>query len=145
MGSFGPTEDIVFLRGSQLARKLGIPRIYVSANSGARIGLADEIMSTFRIAWKNEKQQGFDYLYLDEDDYKLLNKDLNRPSVTAIPVLVGNSVRYKLTSVIGQQHGLGVENLHGSGEIAGETSIAYRDIFTITLVTCRSVGILLLI
>jgi acetyl-CoA carboxylase/biotin carboxylase 1 len=143
MGSFGPTEDLVFLRASKLARKLGIPRIYVSANSGARIGLADEVMSIFKISWKNEneKQKGFDYLYLDEEDYNNLNKDKNRPSVTATPVSVKNTIRYKLTSVIGRQHGLGVENLHGSGEIAGETSVAYREIFTITLVTCRSVGI----
>jgi acetyl-CoA carboxylase/biotin carboxylase 1 len=38
-------------------------------------------------------------------------------------------------------HGLGVECLKGSGLIAGETSRAYDDIFTITLVTARSVGI----
>ena len=37
--------------------------------------------------------------------------------------------------------GLGVENLKGSGLIAGETSRAYDEIFTVTLVTGRSVGI----
>jgi len=36
---------------------------------------------------------------------------------------------------------LGVECLRGSGLIAGSTSKAYEDIFTLTLVTCRSVGI----
>jgi acetyl-CoA carboxylase / biotin carboxylase 1 len=40
-----------------------------------------------------------------------------------------------------QIDGLGVENLKGSGLIAGETSRAYDKIFTITLVTGRSVGI----
>ena len=34
-----------------------------------------------------------------------------------------------------------MENLSGSGLIAGETSLAYEEIFTITLVTGRSVGI----
>lgn len=34
-----------------------------------------------------------------------------------------------------------MESLKGSGLIAGETSRAYDDIFTITLVTARSVGI----
>lgn len=38
IGSFGPKEDIVFCLASELARKLKIPRIYISANSGARIG-----------------------------------------------------------------------------------------------------------
>ncbi|KAG8760233.1 acetyl-coenzyme-A carboxylase [Serendipita sp. 396] len=49
--------------------------------------------------------------------------------------------RYKITDIIGLQDGLGVECLKGSGLIAGETSRAYDDIFTITLVTARSVGI----
>lgn len=34
----------------------------------------------------------------------------------------------------GMKHGLGVENLAGSGMIAGETSQAYQDTFTISLV-----------
>lgn len=38
IGSFGPKEDIVFNLASQLSRKLKIPRIYIAANSGARIG-----------------------------------------------------------------------------------------------------------
>jgi acetyl-CoA carboxylase/biotin carboxylase 1 len=48
--------------------------------------------------------------------------------------------RFKITTIIGAEDGLGVESLRGSGLIAGETSRAYEDIFTITLVTCRSVG-----
>jgi acetyl-CoA carboxylase/biotin carboxylase 1 len=47
----------------------------------------------------------------------------------------------EITDVIGKQHGIGVENLQGSGLIAGETSIAYRETFTLTIVTGRSVGI----
>lgn len=43
IGSFGPKEDEVFYRASEKARQLGIPRIYFSANSGARIGLAEEV------------------------------------------------------------------------------------------------------
>ena len=38
IGSFGPREDLLFKEASVLARKLGIPRIYLAANSGARIG-----------------------------------------------------------------------------------------------------------
>jgi acetyl-CoA carboxylase/biotin carboxylase 1 len=46
-----------------------------------------------------------------------------------------------ITDIIGRRHGLGVENLQGSGMIAGETSLANEDIFTLTLVTGRTVGI----
>ncbi|KAK5239368.1 acetyl-coenzyme-A carboxylase, partial [Exophiala xenobiotica] len=46
-----------------------------------------------------------------------------------------------ITTIVGAKDGLGVECLQGSGLIAGATSKAYEDIFTITLVTCRSVGI----
>ncbi len=143
MGSFGPTEDLVFLKASQFARRLGIPRIYISANSGARIGLADEVLAKFKIAWsvENDPQKGFDYLYLEESDFIRLNADTSKPSVDAERMVVGNETRYKLSAIIGHQHGIGVENLHGSGEIAGETSASYKDNFTITLVTCRSVGI----
>ena len=42
---------------------------------------------------------------------------------------------------LGSQDGLGVKSLRGSGLIAGGTSRAYNDIFAITLVTARSVGI----
>lgn len=51
IGSFGPQEDLLFLRVSELARAEGIPRIYVAANSGARIGLAEEIKHMFQVAW----------------------------------------------------------------------------------------------
>ena len=42
-GSFGPEEDLMILAASRLARQEGIPRIYLAANSGARIGLANEV------------------------------------------------------------------------------------------------------
>ena len=51
LGSFGPQEDVLFLKASELSRAEGIPRIYIAANSGARIGLADEIKHMFQVAW----------------------------------------------------------------------------------------------
>lgn len=48
---------------------------------------------------------------------------------------------YKITTIIGAQIGLGVENLCGSGAIAGETARAYKSTFTITFCSGRSVGI----
>ncbi|KAH6585272.1 hypothetical protein BASA61_006947 [Batrachochytrium salamandrivorans] len=147
IGSFGPTEDLVFFKASEYARNKGLPRIYISANSGARIGLADEVASRFQIAWKDpaNPNKGFDYLFLSEADYEALKRDSaskrQPPTVEADRIVVDGVVRYKLTTVIGQTHGIGVENLRGSGMIAGETSRAYEEIFTLTLVTCRSVGI----
>ncbi|KAJ3885863.1 acetyl-CoA carboxylase [Lentinula edodes] len=41
IGSFGPMEDQFFYLVTQYARELGLPRIYLSANSGARIGLGE--------------------------------------------------------------------------------------------------------
>ncbi|MGH0188088.1 UNVERIFIED_CONTAM: hypothetical protein FKN15_028037 [Acipenser sinensis] len=48
---------------------------------------------------------------------------------------------YKITDIIGKEEGLGVENLRGSGMIAGESSLAYEEIITMNLVTCRAIGI----
>jgi acetyl-CoA carboxylase/biotin carboxylase 1 len=142
IGSFGPQEDNFFQKCSELARKHGIPRIYLSANSGARIGLAEELIPHFSVAWKNasKPEAGFEYLYLTPDKYKHF-VDGKRKDVICEKVNDDGEERYKITTIIGQEDGLGVESLRGSGLIAGETSRAYEDIFTITLVTCRSVGI----
>lgn len=42
--------------------------------------------------------------------------------------------RYRITDIIGKDEGLGVENLKGSGMIAGESSLAYEEIITMNLV-----------
>jgi acetyl-CoA carboxylase carboxyltransferase component len=49
--------------------------------------------------------------------------------------------RYKISYIIGQEDGIGVECLSGSGMIAGETSQAYNEIITMSMVTCTAVGI----
>lgn len=152
IGSFGVEEDEVFERASVLARERGIPRLYLSANSGARIGLAEEVMRVFRVGWEEEgkPESGVSYLYLTPEDYTALGGEGNASvNVERREVVVGREeggeevkeTRYVITDVIGRQDGLGVENLRGSGRIAGETSRAYEDIFTATLVSCRSVGI----
>ncbi|KAG5984994.1 Acetyl-CoA carboxylase [Claviceps digitariae] len=138
IGSFGPKEDNFFHKCTELARKLGIPRIYLSANSGARLGLADELMPYFKVAWNNPEKQdaGFRYLYLDEK-----TKDKFKDEVITEEVTEDGETRHKILTIVGREDGLGVECLRGSGLIAGATSRAYNDIFTVTLVTCRSVGI----
>ena len=144
IGSFGPAEDKYFFKVTELARRLGIPRIYLSANSGARIGIAEELIPLFSVAWKDASQptKGFDYLYLTEDVHRQL-EEAGRNEVITERIVENGEVRHKITTIIGAQDGLGVECLRGSGLIAGATSRAYEDIFTITLVTCRSVGMFL--
>ena len=66
--------------------------------------------------------------------------DAGRGEVITDRIVENGEIRHKMTTIIGAQDGLGVECLRGSGLIAGATSRAYDDIFTITLVTCRSVG-----
>ncbi|XP_033618806.1 acetyl-CoA carboxylase 1 isoform X6 [Fukomys damarensis] len=140
IGSFGPQEDLLFLRASELARAEGIPRIYVAANSGARIGLAEEIRHMFHVAWVDPEDpyKGYKYLYLTPQDYKRVSA-LN--SVHCEHVEDEGESRYKITDIIGKEEGLGTENLRGSGMIAGESSLAYDEIITISLVTCRAIGI----
>lgn len=36
---------------TELACEKGWPRLYISANSGARLGLAEEIRNLFQVAW----------------------------------------------------------------------------------------------
>ncbi|KYN07737.1 Acetyl-CoA carboxylase 1 [Cyphomyrmex costatus] len=141
IGSFGTREDLVFCRASERARQLGCPRIYFSANSGARLGLAEEVKALFRIAWEdeNEPEKGFKYIYLTPDDYARL-APLNSVKASLIEDPAGES-RYKITDIIGKDDNLGVENLKYAGLIAGETSKAYNETITISIVSCRTIGI----
>lgn len=136
-GSFGTREDVVFKLASVFARKRRIPRLYMAANSGARIGLAEEIKKTFKVAFKNPSnpESGFDFLYVTKSDYECLG--LARKELIAVPATVNGEKVFKITDIIGSEPDLGVENLKGSGMIAGETSSAYSDIFTLTIVLGR--------
>nr|XP_018903562.1 PREDICTED: acetyl-CoA carboxylase isoform X3 [Bemisia tabaci] len=140
IGSFGPEEDLVFDLASKIARQRKIPRIYIAANSGARIGLAEEVKSLFRVAWEDpdEPDKGFKYLYLSTEDFTKIS---SCNSVHAILIEDEGEARYKITDIIGKEDGLGVENLRYAGMIAGETSEAYREIVTISMVSCRAIGI----
>lgn len=134
-GSFGVEEDEFFYKASKMARAKKLPRVYISCNSGARIGLVDELKGKLNIKFVDEHNpaKGFEYLYLKDADYQALPEG----AVIAKEVSEG----WALTDVIGTKHGIGVENLQGSGKIAGETSAAYNEIFTLSYVTGRSVGI----
>ena len=140
-GSFGTREDVVFKLASEFAREKRIPRLFVAANSGARIGLADSVKKLFKVGFKDpsKPENGFDFIYVTKEDYATLTTD--KPRIQAeLTTYQGNEV-YKVTDIIGSEPDLGVENLKGSGLIAGETSAAYNDIFTMTIVLGRTVGI----
>ena len=128
-GSFGTREDVVFKMASELARKRRLPRLYCAANSGARIGMAESVKAKFKVSFKDDAKPegGFKYLYMDEPSSAVITEPVDGKN--------------KLVGIVGVEQDLGVENLKGSGLIAGETSVAYDEIFTLTIVLGRSVGI----
>lgn len=140
-GSFGTREDVVFKLASEYAREKRIPRLYVAANSGARIGVADSVRKVFKVAFKDKAkpENGFDFLYVTKDDYASLTSE--KQNILVEPTTLDGQDIYRITDIIGSEPDLGVENLKGSGLIAGETSTAYNDIFTLTIVLGRTVGI----
>jgi len=58
-------------QASTLSRDLGLPRIYITASSGARVGLAKELKHLYKVVWEDEEapDKGFQYLYLSPADY----------------------------------------------------------------------------
>eukprot|EP00931_Biecheleriopsis_adriatica_P052507 TRINITY_DN3055_c0_g1_i3.p1 TRINITY_DN3055_c0_g1~~TRINITY_DN3055_c0_g1_i3.p1 ORF type:complete len:2157 (-),score=543.39 TRINITY_DN3055_c0_g1_i3:77-6547(-) len=143
-GSFGVDEDIFFQKASEYARDNGLPRIHIACNSGARVGLAEELKPYIQAQWIDDEDpsKGFEYLYLTDEDYQRFPEG----TVVATEKDVSGKKQYVLDAIIGEglkstQGGIGVENLKGSGLIAGETARAYNEIFTLSYVTGRSVGI----
>jgi acetyl-CoA carboxylase/biotin carboxylase 1 len=143
-GSFGVEEDVFFQRASAYARERGLPRIYISCNAGARVGLVEELKPLVQVRWTDpeEPSKGFEYLYLSEEDKAALEDGV----VTTTRRVVGDEVHHVIDAVIGEgmrstSGGIGVENLQGSALIAGETSRAYDEVFTLSYITGRSVGI----
>ena len=136
-GSFGTREDVVFKLASEYARSNNIPRLFVAANSGARIGLSESIKKLFKVAFKDPStpENGFDFLYVTKADYAA--HSLDEKQITVEPAIYAGEEVYKIKDIIGLEPDLGVENLKGSGLIAGETSAAYNDIFTMTIVLGR--------
>lgn len=127
----------MFKLASEYAREHRLPRLYVAANSGARIGLAEGVKKLFKVAFKDKSkpENGFDFLYVTAEDYESKFRQ-NNQIIVEEALLDGETV-YKITDIIGEEPDLGVENLKGSGLIAGETSTAYNDIFTMTIVLGR--------
>jgi len=137
IGTFSVDEDRLYLKASEYARRFGIPRIFIACNSGARMGLCMDVQKCLKISWKNPKDisQGYEYLYLETEDY-------DRVRDMVIAQRVDGTNKWMITDVIGKDgEYIGVENLVWSGAIAGESSKSYDEIFTLTYVTGRTVGI----
>jgi len=147
-GAFGPEEDAMFRAATEFALENRLPVVYLAANSGARVGLANELKQCVNIAWTNasDPTKGFKYMYLSMEDHDSIIARSKEAGVDAIPFKAelindeGES-RYKLTDIVGMEDGLGVECLSGSGAIAGVYSKAFKEGFTLTLVSGRTVGI----
>ena len=135
MGSFSMAEHKLYFKASEYSRKHGLPRVYVAANSGARIGFASDIKKKLNVVWNDERrpEDGFHALCLDSDGVSndILSQIEHHEEK-------GKTV---IDAIIGKEDDIGVENLVGSGLIAGETSAAYKEVPTYCLVTGRAVGI----
>ncbi|CAA0843383.1 Acetyl-CoA carboxylase 1, partial [Striga hermonthica] len=138
-GSFGPREDAFFQAVTDIACSQKIPLIYLAANSGARIGVAEEVKSCFRVGWSDETnpERGFQYVYLTPEDYARIGTSVIAHELK----LPSGEIRWVIDTIVGKEDGLGVENLTGSGAIASAYSKAYNETFTVTYVTGRTVGI----
>ncbi|KAJ4950118.1 hypothetical protein NE237_026950 [Protea cynaroides] len=138
-GSFGPREDAFFQAVTNLACEKKLPLIYLAANSGARIGVAEEVKACFRVGWSDElsPERGFQYVYLNAEDYARIGSSVIAHELK----METGETRWVIDTIVGKEDGLGVENLTGSGAIAGAYSKAYKETFTLTFVTGRTVGI----
>ncbi len=147
IGSFGPKEDMLFQRASELARRLKLPRIYLAANSGARIGIAKEVLAALNVAWEDpaDPEKGFRYLYLTPEDHATITNSGKEGKgenvVNTQLVQEGGESRYMISDIIGLSDDMGVENLSAAAMIAGETSQAYQDVVTMSMVSARAIGI----
>ncbi|KAK3001001.1 hypothetical protein RJ639_021732 [Escallonia herrerae] len=138
-GSFGPREDAFFQAVTDLACTKKLPLIYLAANSGARLGVAEEVRSCFKVGWSDESspERGFQYVYLTPEDHARVGASVIAHELQ----LSSGETRWIIDTIIGKEDGLGVENLTGSGAIAGAFSRAYNETFTLTYVTGKTVGI----
>ena len=79
-------------QASTLSREKKLPRVYIAANSGARIGLAEELKHLYRVAWVDEAEpdKGYKYLYLSPADYmKVSQESYTIEIVVGTPVALG--------------------------------------------------------
>eukprot|EP00798_Chlamydomonas_sp_ICE-L_P011181 gene11181-18794_t len=128
-GAFSPVEDAVFCAAAELSVKQKLPLVYIAANSGARVGLANEVRERLQVKWvdSSNPNKGFEYLYLSPADYDHLQalaatKGAPVVQATAREVVVepqqkgvggegqnGTEIHWVISDVVGLEEGLGVE------------------------------------
>ena len=64
----------IYSQASEYARERGIPRLFLTANSGARIGMALSLKNKFKVCFVDEADpsKGFKYIYMDQRKYYVL-------------------------------------------------------------------------
>lgn len=139
-GSFAVPENDVFCAASLLARRLGVPFVFIGSNSGARLGLSAEVKKRFHVALSATNE--VEYLYLLPSDYEELMRLGVRLAVEKRQHEADGETRYVIRGIVGApDEYLGVENLRGAGLVAGHMSKCYNEVPTISIVSGRSVGI----
>ncbi|CAD5217041.1 unnamed protein product [Bursaphelenchus okinawaensis] len=135
-GSFSMAEHELYQKAGEYGRQKNLPRLYIASNSGARIGYAEDIKAKVMVGFENEEkpEEGCSHLYIKK-------QDATKEILDQIEYEVKKNGDYKINHIIGRERDIGVENLVGSGLIAGESSRAYEEIPTYCLVTGRAVGI----
>lgn len=83
-------------------------------NSGARIGVAEEVKSAFNVAWFDSERpdRGFKYLYLTPEAYTKLAP---LGSVHAELIDDEGESRYKITDIIGKKNAIQNRNIYKMG------------------------------
>ena len=59
-------EDQFFKKASEYARHHGLPRVYIACNSGARVGLVEELLPKLRIHWKDVEDPANRRIFIGE-------------------------------------------------------------------------------
>ena len=136
----------MFRAATDFALQNRLPVVYLAANSGARVGLANELKQCINVAWNSPEDptKGFKYLYLSAEDHSSIlqrGKECGITPFKSTHITEDGEDRWVLTDIVGLEDGLGVECLSGSGAIAGIYSKAFKEGFTLTLVSGRTVGI----
>lgn len=148
-GSFSILEDIFFYLLTKYCRVNKYPRVFVASNSGARVGICDEIVNNVEAVAKDGK---IEYLVIKENVNFSKNTEhictekvqnvLGNPAEHELENMLVETVgkRKKILSIFGNTDS-GPENLSFSALIAAETSRAYKETLTVSYVTGMCVGI----
>lgn len=77
-----------------------MPRVYLAANSGARIGFANDIKKNLNIEWNDPEKPEDGYRYLKVDCESDSDPVLNQIEYTK---LNGKKTNYRIDAVIGKE------------------------------------------